>query len=116
MNRFYKGYDDIAASSAFKSRMVKTLQSAEKESASNRSGGFVIKKRTLAILIAAVVALLAIGTAAAATILARNYYSPSSYMMHGKDEREQNQNVVPDIESAIASAKPETDVSGVFKS
>ncbi len=108
MNKFYKGYESIAASPEFKSRMVKTLQSAEKESASNRSGGFVIKKRTLAILIAAVVALLAIGTAAAATILARNYYSPSSYMMHGKDEREQNQNVVPDIESAIASAKPET--------
>ncbi len=68
MNKFYKGYDDITASSAFKSRMVQTLQSEKKtetKAARERSGGFVIKKRTLAILIAAAVMVLAIGTAVA---------------------------------------------------
>ena len=68
MNKFYKGYDDITASSAFKSRMVQTLQSENKtetKAARERSGGFVIKKRTLAILIAAAVMVLAIGTAVA---------------------------------------------------
>ena len=109
MNKFYKGYDDITASPAFKNRMVRMLQSETKKT--ERIGGFVMKKRTLAILIAAAVLVLAIGTAAAATIISRNYESPSAYMMQGREEREQNQSTVPDVENAIASAKPE---SGAF--
>lgn len=65
MNRFYKGYESIAASPEFKSRMVRMMQHEEKESAAKRQGGFVIKKKTLAILIAAAIMVLAIGTAAA---------------------------------------------------
>ena len=108
MNKFYKGYDSITASEPFKQRMVRTLQSETKGETATRSLRLPIKRRTLAILIAAAVLVLAIGTAAAATIIAKNYYSPSSYLMHDKDAREQNQNAVPDIEEAIASAKPET--------
>lgn len=108
MNKFYKGYDSITASEPFKQRMVRTLQSETRGETATRSMRLPIKRRTLAILIAAAVLVLAIGTAAAATIIAKNYYSPSSYLMHDKDAREQNQNAVPDIEEAIASAKPET--------
>lgn len=108
MNKFYKGYDSIQASAAFKQRMVRTLQNEEKTPERQRSGGFVIKKRTLAILIAAAIMVLAIGTAAAATIIGRKYYSPSNYLMQGKDDREQNEQMIPDVENAIASAKPET--------
>lgn len=69
MNRFYKGYDSIAASEQFKSRMVELLQAEVRETPTRRrSEGFVIKKRTLAILIAAAVLVLAIGTAAAVGI------------------------------------------------
>ena len=110
MDSIYEAYDSIAASSAFKSRMVQTLQ--QKYISRERAGGFAIKRRTLAILIAAAVTVLAIGTAAAATIIARKYYSPSAYLMQGREEREQNQSTVPDVESAIASAKPE---SGAFR-
>lgn len=113
MNRFYKAYDDITASEPFKQRMVRTLQSETRGETATRSLRLPIKRRTLAILIAAAVLVLAIGTAAAATIIAKNYYSPSAYMMHGKDEREQNEQAIPDIENAIASAKPETGDSSV---
>ena len=68
MNRFYKGYDDITASSAFKSRMVRTLQNETKEEAPRAALRLPIKRRTLAILIAAVIMVLAIGTAAAVGI------------------------------------------------
>lgn len=108
MNKFYKGYDSITASEPFKQRMVRTLQSETKGETATRSLRLPIKRRTLAILIAAAILVLAIGTAAAATIIRRNYYSPSAYMMNGKDEREQNEQTIPDIENAIASAKPET--------
>lgn len=108
MNRFYKGYDDITASSAFKSRMVRTLQNETKEEAPRAALRLPIKRRTLAILIAAAAALLAIGTAAAATIIAKNYYSPAIYMMNDKEAREQKQDTVPDIENAIASAEPKS--------
>ena len=43
MNKFYKGYDDITASSAFKSRMVRTLQNETKE----KTLRLPIKRRTL---------------------------------------------------------------------
>ena len=108
MNRFYKGYDDIAASDTFKQRMVRTLQSEARGETAAKSVRLPIGRRTLAILIAAAILVLAIGTAAAATIIGRKYYSPSTYMMNGKDEREQNEQTIPDIENAIASAKPET--------
>ena len=108
MNRFYKGYDDITASDTFKSRMVRTLQSETKGETAARSLRLPIRRRTLAILIAAAILVLAIGTAAAATIIGKKYYSPSAYLMNGKDEREQNEQAIPDIENAIASAKPET--------
>ena len=107
MNRFYKGYDDITASEPFKQRMVRTLQSETKGETAARSVRLPIKRRTLAILIAAAILVLAIGTAAAATIIGKKYYSPSAYLMNGKDEREQNEQAIPDIENAIASAKPE---------
>ncbi len=108
MNRFYKAYDDITASDTFKQRMVRTLQNETREEAPRAALRLPIKRRTLAILIAAAILVLAIGTAAAATIIGKKYYSPSAYMMNGKDEREQNEQTIPDIENAIASAKPET--------
>ena len=108
MNRFYKGYDDITASEPFKQRMVRTLQSETKGETAAKPMRLPIRRRTLAILIAAAILVLAIGTAAAATIIGRKYYSPSAYLMNGKDEREQNEQAIPDIENAIASAKPET--------
>ena len=68
MNRFYKGYDDITASDTFKSRMVRTLQSETREEAPHKTVRLPIRRRTLAILIAAAVLVLAIGTAAAVGI------------------------------------------------
>lgn len=65
------------------------------------------KKAWIAIAVAAT--LLITSTAVAATAIIRhNYHSPTSYMIHGRDEREQTQQAIPDIENAIASAKPET--------
>ena len=113
MNKFYKGYDDITASDAFKGRMVRTLQSEMEEEAPRKTVHLPIRRRTFAILIAAAITVLAIGTAAAATIIARRDYSPVGYMTQSKDEREQSQNVVPDVENAIASAKPESGKSSV---
>lgn len=106
MSKFYKGYDGITASEPFKQRMVRTLQSETRGETAVKPVRLPIKRRTLAILIAAAVMVLAIGTAAAATIIAKNYYSPDMYMMQDKEQREQTQNAIPDIENAIASAKP----------
>lgn len=65
------------------------------------------KKAWIAIAVAAT--LLITSTAVAATAIIRhNYHSPNSYMIHDRDEREQTQQAIPDIENAIASAKPET--------
>lgn len=113
MNKFYKGYDDITASDTFKQRMVRTLQSQTREEAPQKTVRLPIKRRTFAILIAAAITVLAIGTAAAATIIVRRDYSPVGYMTQSKDERGQSQNVVPDVENAIASAKPESGKSSV---
>ncbi|MBR2644042.1 MAG: hypothetical protein IKD54_01980 [Clostridia bacterium] len=60
MDRFYKGYDDIAASDVFKQRMVRMMQ-GKKQTA---RAGLHLNRRT-AILIAAATLLLAIGTAVA---------------------------------------------------
>ena len=68
MNKFYKGYDHITASEPFKQRMVRTLQSETKGETATRSLRLPIRRRTLAILIAAAILVLAIGTAAAATM------------------------------------------------
>ena len=108
MNKFYKGYDHITASDTFKQRMVRTLQNETREEAPRAALRLPIKRRTLAILIAAAVLVLAIGTAAAATIINHKYRNPSAYLDHSQAEREQNQNTIPDVENAIASAKPET--------
>ena len=65
------------------------------------------KKAWIAIAVAAT--LLITTTAVAATAIIRhNYHSPNSYMIHDRDAREQTQQAIPDIENAIASAKPET--------
>ena len=108
MNKFYKGYDDIQASDMFKQRMVRTLQNGTMEKPARIASGFRIKKRTLVAVIAAVVTVLAIGTAAAATIIGSRYKSPSTYLGQTKLEREQNQQTIPDVENVIASMKPET--------
>ncbi len=63
MSKLYDGYDAIRASDTFKQRMVRTLQ-REKQTASI---GLHLNRRT-AILIAAVVLLLAVGTAVAVTV------------------------------------------------
>ena len=55
MNRFYKAYDDITASEPFKQRMVRTLQSETRGETATRSLRLPIRRRTLAILIAAAV-------------------------------------------------------------
>ena len=68
MNKFYRGYDDITASAAFKQRMVRTLQSETREETPQKTVRLPIRRRTLAILIAAAVLVLAIGTAAAVGI------------------------------------------------
>lgn len=71
MNKLYKGYDSITASDAFKQRMVRTLQneaSEIKEAAPHKTIRLPIKRRTFAILVAAVIMVLAIGTAAAVGI------------------------------------------------
>lgn len=106
MNRLYKGYDDIAASVAFKSRLVRTLQTETREETPKSMFRLPVKRRTLAVLIAAAILLLAIGTAAAATILAGSYRSPDAYLGQTKEQREQGQQTVPDVESAIAATKP----------
>ena len=114
MNRFYKGYDDITASPAFKSHMVKMLQSAGKESASKRSGGFVIKKRTLAILIAAAVLVLAIGTAAAVGIsnsTAGKMKEASEDRLH-QTEDERYQSARAYAENIVDTTKYDTPIDG----
>ncbi len=68
MNKFYRGYDNITASAAFKQRMVRTLQSETTEETARKTVRLPMKRRTLAILIAAAVLVLAIGTAAAVGI------------------------------------------------
>ena len=83
MNKFYKGYDSIAASPEFKSRMVRTLQNETKEEAPRAALRLPIKRRTLAILIAAVIMVLAIGTAAAVGIAV----STSGKMKEASEER-----------------------------
>lgn len=65
--------------------------------------------RKMWIVIAAAVLLLAATTAvAAAAIIRSNYSSPADYLMQGKEEREQTEQTVPDVENAIASAEPKT--------
>lgn len=63
MSRLYDAYDAIAASDAFKQRMVRTLQSKKQ----TRPIGLHLNRRT-AILIAAATLVLAIGTAVAVSL------------------------------------------------
>ena len=64
------------------------------------------KKAWIAIAVAA--ALLVTTTAvAAAAIVRREHVTPVEYMMQTKEEREQLDQTIPDVENAIASAKPE---------
>lgn len=63
------------------------------------------KKAWIAIAVAALL-LVTTTAAVAVAIIRHNYYSPSGYMMHDKDEREQSGQTIPDVENAIASAKP----------
>lgn len=66
MDKFYKGYDDIAASASFKQRMVRTLQSETAEEPTVRiATGFRMKRRTFAAIFVAAVLVLTIGTAVA---------------------------------------------------
>ena len=66
MNKFYKGYDDIEASVAFKSRMVQTLQSETKaEPTVSIAPGRRMKRRTFVTVLVAATLLLAVGTAVA---------------------------------------------------
>ncbi len=68
------------------------------------------KKRTLAILIAAAMLLLASTAYAAGSWLARKDYTTDTYMMQTQQERTKTENAIPDIEAAIVKAAPK-DVS-----
>ena len=69
MNKLYKGYDEIEASVAFKSRMVQTLQSETKaEPTVSIAPGRRMKRRTFVTVLVAATLLLAVGTAVAVGI------------------------------------------------
>lgn len=66
MNKFYKGYDSIQASDAFKSHLVLSLQNETKEEPAVRVGtGVRTKRRAFIAVLATAVLVLAIGTAVA---------------------------------------------------
>ncbi len=125
--------------SQFKQRMVRTLQSEVAVEADDRKVvRFPVKKKTIAILIAAAVLVLTIGTAVAAemdvvplpkvfssviTLIKKEKEpeatpSPTPVVYEGRDfkryiymtreEREEAGIVIPDIEEAIEEANPET--------
>ena len=88
-------------------RSVCTEQNRRASRAFERRPVRLNKKAWIAIAVAATL-LITSTAAAAAAIIRHNYHSPNSYMIHDRDEREQTQQAIPDIENAIASAKPET--------
>lgn len=113
MNTLYKAYDDITASDAFKQRMVRTLQSEVAVEADDKKVvRFPVRKKTIAILIAAAVLVLTIGTAvAAATGLFtpnKSFSTPEYYTFWSKEDREKNGMAVPDVENAIEAANPKS--------
>ena len=113
MNTLYKAYDDIKASDAFKQRMVRTLQSEVAVEADDKKVvRFPVRKKTIAILIAAAVLVLTIGTAVAAAVGVftphKEHITPGYYIGMSKDEREQAGYTIQDMEEAIKAAKPKT--------
>ena len=111
MSKLYKGYDDIVASDAFKQRMVRTLQNEVSAEAEDRKVvRLPVKRKTVAILIAAAALVLTIGTAVAAGVFIRHngYTTPGHYMFMSKEEREQNGYAISDVEKVIEAAKPKT--------
>lgn len=100
-------------SASFDKRVEDTLQTVCPES--GKQTGFDaasrpvrIRKKVWIAIAAAAVLLAATTAVAAAAIIRSNYSSPESYLMQGKEEREQNEQAVPDIENAIESAHPAT--------
>ena len=94
---------------SFRETVEDSLQAVcgQKQQARRSFSGPRLKKKWLLPLVAAAV-LLVSGTALAAGLWLRDNYSPSSYMQETKEEREQKEKTIPDVEKAIESAEPKT--------
>ena len=104
MDKFYKGYDDIAASATFKQRMVRTLQSETKEESIETTGRLRFRAARIA-AIAAAVLVLAIGTvfaipSARAEVLSWfGVTTPRDYLAADENERAKN----PELNELVTS-------------
>ncbi len=95
-------------------------KAAEKEQRSDRvtiaevgTRRIRLKKRALAVLVAAAVLLVATTAVAASALLSRERYTPANYLDQNAEQRVQPENVIPDVENVIAAADPKADVFSV---
>ena len=92
---------------SFYDAVERSLADCREQKKERTWGGLRLNRRWLIPLVAALVLLIG-GTAVAAGVWLRDNYSPTNYMQETKEEREQQEKTIPDVEQAIESAAPKT--------